>query len=213
MELTDRIKKFYEERGGWKPYEAYQLVLPVPSHLDTPPLSTELLNKEDLRSICDIDCAKIRDNFLAREPKGSVRATQLPEFSVVEWHCGNEEFIGKTAKGNVPTVKGAKLGEAFAYWIHAFSAKKLVVLRIGWLGPVGDGCLDAVLMAAVDEAARWEFEAVVIWNPAEDVRAAAKSAVGESRYEERDNSIPCLRWRNQQDGKIEWYLNEKHAWC
>jgi hypothetical protein len=218
--LTKGHQTFYDRRGGWKPHAAYHLVVQVPECLPEVPENTTLLYKDDLRDVCKMDCNNIIEEYKKRELTGFAVATLLPEFKVAEWHFGNEEYIGVIVTGSAPTVKGAKVGTWFIYWIHDFSVNQLVVLRIGRVGSehTSDDTkkIAALFAAAAAEAQSWNFDTIIAWNPSAEVQAGAESLGWvNTKVEERQNdSIPCMRWQEQKaDEVVEWHPNEKYAWC
>ncbi|KAI9887892.1 MAG: hypothetical protein M1823_000280 [Watsoniomyces obsoletus] len=223
---SDVGKEFYATRGGWNPYPSRQAVLKVlePSESKSRP-KVQWLEKLDLERLCALDVRGIKEMYeeLARQGDQSVRVAFQPTFAQACWHFGTESHVGKIVTGKDPVVKGAAVDDdAFLYWTHDFRDNHLVVLRVRAPGSTDDESIQrlaALIAAAHEEAKKWNFNAIVVWNPTEAFVKAAKLVAGDVEgavdVNDRENdSVPCLRWRgNQGEPNIQWDANEKFAWC
>lgn len=126
----------------------------------------------------------------------------------------------------VPKVKGAitRDGLRWIMWGRDFSLgdPKLYILRVVNLGDqVGLAAdMDAMLRAAVDEAAKWGLKKVCVWNPDQGlVESAKRVAGGEVQVEDREmDSIASLMMYGEAKAgsgveDVEWVFNEKFGWC
>lgn len=185
---------------------------------------TKLLQRSDLESLCAVDQEALKKQFQTLAADTYARVTFLPTFAQACWHFGTEEYIGNILFGKSPMTKGALAGDStWLYWVHDFSEKKLVILRVVNLDH-GNGRettvarLVSLLRVAENEAREWAFGKVVAWNPSEELVEAAKVLEQEGREvevaERETDSVPSLRWKGQgAKGVIEWDPNEKYAWC
>ena len=186
----------------------------------------------------------------------STRAAIIPDVAIMQWHHAREEFAANETLGRDPEVKGAivSLGpgnhnKVWAIWTRTFGSEasnnKLHILRIVIEGeyesaassehsPHGPRTLDertiqaaaSILFAAQKEAARWDMQAVEIWNPSLlIVRAARELVPGAEVVHREEDSIASLMWYGdgeanegkrkgeRQVAEVEWVGNEKYGWC
>ncbi len=218
---------FYAVRGGWNPYPSRQVVLKVLAlqRESSSQPKFQWLEKPDLERLCNLDVRGIKQMYeeLARQGDKSTRVAFQPTFAQACWHFGAESHVGKIVTGKDPVVKGAAVDDRnFLYWIHDFRDKHLVVLRVVAPRSMDDESIQqvaALIAAAHEEARKWNFDAIVVWNPTEAFEKAARSVAGNAEgavdIHDRDNdSVPCLRWRwNKGEPDVQWDANEKFAWC
>lgn len=153
------------------------------------------------------------------------RIAFLPDHNSLDWHHNREEFIASCIRpaSGVPKVKGSitRDGLRWIVWGRDFSPNdpKLYILRVvnlrdqvGWATDI-----DAMLRAAVEEAAKWQLKKVCIWNPDQGLVESAKRVTGGNvLVEDREvDSIASLMMYEEESGveDVEWVVNEKFAWC
>jgi GNAT superfamily N-acetyltransferase len=77
--------------------------------------------------------------------------------------------------------------------------------------------LKAVIEIAQAQVAEWNLLHIELWNPTPLVQALVeKTNLQHSRVERQTDSIPCLMWYGEGNGKadeVEWVGNEKFGWC
>jgi hypothetical protein len=152
-----------------------------------------------------------------------------PSHSQAHWHFAREEFVSQKLFGRVPEIKGAitEHGQSWIYWDRNFGEKKMNVQRI--VQPeqaINDAesamnSVMALLETAVAQAAEWELQKVVIWNPRDSIARAAEAlgikypnALVVALAERTDGSIPSLRWNGDLNlEKVIWDQNEYYGWC
>lgn len=80
--------------------------------------------------------------------------------------------------------------------------------------------MDAMLRAAVEEAAKWQLKKVCVWNPDQGLVESAKRVTGcevwvENREMDSIASLMMYGGERAESGveDVEWVVNEKFAWC
>jgi len=205
------------------------MVLPVSSNTADWKGATKL-SKSDISSIAEQDTLT-----MPALHNRTVKAGEPPEVAIMptanqaDWHFASEEFVASHVY-NPPRkvdVKGAQSidGNVFAYWSHGLndSKKELRILRIGMRRqrtdpPLSESSLVPayanLLRAALAEASVWGLEEVVIWNPDPILQAACSSSDGPRGTErDRDEAIPCLRWKGGGVQRVDWKLMGRYSWC
>ena len=188
------------------------------------------LYAEDLRVLCEIDEAQLRQEILRFPIAGpEARVAVIPDVETMQWHHAREEFVARELIGRFPDVKGAMstMGDGkrvWCIWTRVFGSEKdgytLYILRLVVEGEDGSQDVDeehatataAVLRAAQEEAATWEMQAVEIWNPSPTIVAAANKVLPGSVVVERESeSITSLMWYGSEE--VDWIANDKYGWC
>ncbi|TGZ81087.1 hypothetical protein EX30DRAFT_341060 [Ascodesmis nigricans] len=230
---SDVGKEFYDKRGGWKAFESRQVVLNLKdTNKGAEQISThdavELFRTESVVEVCAKD-VPVLQHKMKGQPLGrnnEFRVAVVPSFDIISWHFGSEEYTGKIITDKKPEIKGAKSGDVAITWVHDYNKNLLFILRVSYLSKADEGkkervgALAGLLDAAVSEAQKWGFKAVVAWNPDEQLSRAAEQ-LGKTLgsvdvvFEDRDkDNIPALRWEGAQHaGKIEWWDIVKYTWC
>lgn len=235
---------------GWASFGSHQATLTLlPSTQATthgPPTTprTLPLQASHLPDLCQRDEAQLTRTFQAipaDDPK--TRFAFLPTHGQISWHLERAAFdasrlfpgvVGTT--DTTTTAPSPVIGaitvdkSAWAHWVHDWRKKRLRVLRVvhddggGGGGTTSRGVEEAfaaLLAAAVVEARRWRFTKVVLWNPAEAVRAACKG-VGNAQpegvkvvFEDRvEGWVPSLRWNGPRPvGGVAWEEHNGYCWC
>ncbi|KAB5554703.1 hypothetical protein GE09DRAFT_1122100 [Coniochaeta sp. 2T2.1] len=215
---------------GWAMYDALQadiLAFASPSDVegwsDLPP--TRLLTRDDTPGLCERDVeilkAEMDEHQLAPD---AVLVANSPSANMVSWQHDRCDFISLRANGRAPEIKGVicEEGDTWAYWYHDFRAEVLAIQRVAIPNKPSlrrTEMLVSLLLHACEEAEKWKFSKVVIWNPAPEVRDALKLLEERrgARYTLRErvgSDVPSFRWR-KWDGEKEVVMvpNEFYAWA
>lgn len=218
------------------------------AHISVPavaeqPLAAKLpsvkdLRAEDLPDLCADDVALLRQRLVDSPADGKMRVAIVPDIDTIRWHHSREEFVGEEFYGDIPVVKGAKVGEekgkrAWCYWTRMWyntdkeqsKGNTLHILRLVIEDDVVPGAvvpaIAALLARAQREAAGWHMAEVENWSPTPEVVAAAQLLDPKADVINRDTeSIASLMWYGEPlaDGQsvaetIDWVGNEKYGWC
>lgn len=76
--------------------------------------------------------------------------------------------------------------------------------------------IEALLRAAQLHATMWKMDSVQVWNPMPETVEAARRIDGAAKVVHRDKQgIPSMMWfgRDEDNPMVEWFGNEKYAWC
>ncbi|KAI0012179.1 hypothetical protein F4779DRAFT_105611 [Xylariaceae sp. FL0662B] len=222
--LYSDVGEFYVGKG-WGVLDSSQSILRV-----SPSLSRELagfpksrpLTKEDIPKFCERDIEDLKKDFRDYDlPPDSLLTTVLPTMDVVGWLQSRAEFMGNKTIGKVPDIKGSICESVgtWLYWYHDFNHKKLNIQRVKLAkgrSDIGTQSLAVLLLDALNEAARWNFSKVVIWNPGPEVRSAMQPlgdnmGVGVS-HEVQESELPCLRWKGKEKRSVMVWPNEFYGW-
>ena len=226
---------------GWPSYSSLEISflsqpLAPPSSAQDETIS---VYAADIPELCARDVAEITHKSQTQTVPNHVDAqvTFLPTQAQAFWHFGAEQHLASklsleaspaskesTFAGPKPSIKGAQTISkmTFGYWVHNINENDLVLLRLASFRPKTSETeavivkeLACILRAAQAEAAAWNLQHVVIWNPDELIQKAFKLVFGQEPVvrTRTEGSIPCLRWKNGEDVKVEWLLNEKFNWC
>ena len=184
------------------------------------PENTRSLAEAKVPKLCNKDVAKIEKHFETVAADRKTHITFLPTWPQINWHFMKAGYMALEMCNRDIFSHGAVLdhGKAWIYWYHDVAEKKLKVLRIVTHESLNrEDDIASLLLAALAEAADWEFESVLVWNPDEDVRLAARKVHDtvniRLKFDERlDSSIPSFRWRGDGQEETVWEFNE-YAFC
>lgn len=236
--FSDIGKRFYAQ-FGWKAHPSSHFALPPISGEEHLIISTgsklsgvRLLHSEDVQrcmcstSVLDKERELLRQASLkSSEPKIAI----APDFNHFLWHWAREEFYSQKLHPNreMPMVKGAGNDDAKVYcaWNRNFGAtpaeNTLYILRWVYNEPTSPEetemtikAMAAILRRAQLEAHEWNMATVAFWNPTPllEKAVALLDPTAEVVHREKD-SIASLRWSGKPEEHVEWFLNEKYAWC
>ncbi|EGE82272.1 hypothetical protein BDDG_05215 [Blastomyces dermatitidis ATCC 18188] len=238
---SDIGKNFYGERG-WKAFPSSHICLPTTSNdrvqQVTPGVDFGMgreMQADDVRRLMCSDAALERYKQVLREASLNSKKAKVgfvPDYAALSWHWAREEFYSKIlvpAKG-VPKVKGAcvESRKVFICWNRNFGKTDkdhvLYILRTLYEEPNSPAeekavieALAATLYRAQLQAHEWGMSRVEIWNPSPVVEKAAKMLSETAQVEHREQTSICsLKWNGKQLGlgeDVDWYWNEKYAWC
>ncbi|PGH02349.1 hypothetical protein AJ80_08871 [Polytolypa hystricis UAMH7299] len=155
-----------------------------------------------------------------------------PDFEHMSWHWAREEFYSQALlpERGVPNIKGACVEDCrvFVTWNRNFGNKKnentLYILRCLYDEPTSPSeekpivkALAGVLFRAQLEAHEWDMDHVEIWNPTPLIEKAVKLLSPDTEMVHREKSSICsLKWNGASLGlgdEVDWFWNEKYAWC
>ncbi|PGH10882.1 hypothetical protein AJ79_05242 [Helicocarpus griseus UAMH5409] len=238
---SDIGKTFYGERG-WKAFPSSHFSLPSISkdkfRQGVSGVDLGLvrdMQADDVKRLMCSDVVMERYHQVLRDAsRGSQKAKVgfLPDYAAMSWHWAREEFYAKILipeKGE-PKVKGAcvESRKVFVSWNRNFGSTEkdnvLYILRTLYEEPKSPAeenavveAIAATLYRAQLEAYEWGKNRVEIWNPSPIVEKAVALLNPTAKVEHREkNSICSLKWNGKQLGlgeDVDWYWNEKFAWC
>ncbi|CAG7931183.1 unnamed protein product [Penicillium olsonii] len=229
--FSDIGKKFYAQ-FGWRPFPSSHMSLRAEAGVDTG--ARELFAEDVQKYLCSEKVmGKLHDQMLAASQKSPVaKIAIVPDFDHFSWHWAREEFYAENLfpERSPPVVKGAGVDKAGVYctWNRVFGETPeenlLYILR--WVyeepsSPIDEQttiqAMAAILRRAQHEAHEWNMSKVVFWNPTPLLQKAVALVDPTSEIVHRENdSIASLRWTGEAEGLgegVEWWLNEKYAWC
>ncbi|EEH06784.1 conserved hypothetical protein [Histoplasma capsulatum G186AR] len=238
---SDIGKSFYAERG-WKAFPSSHISLP-PVFKDKGKQSVSgvdlgmagEMQADDVRRLMCSDAALEKYQQILREASHNSKRAKVafvPDYAALSWHWAREEFYSKIlfpGKGE-PKVKGAcvESRKVFICWNRNFGNTEkdnvLFILRTLYEEPRSPAeekavveALAAALYCAQLEAHEWGRSRVDIWNPTPVVEKAVKMLSPTAQIEHREQTSICsLKWNGKQLGlgeDVDWYWNEKYAWC
>lgn len=234
--LYSDIGPVYYAKNGWKPFLSTHISLkPIDAmHYDRLTSQHHFSDVQDLR-LADLEALPLSaglEHKLASASKMNHDKTFVafkPTAAVFEWHFRREQFLAEILGREQPDIKGAidkETGIALI-WSRTYSAESAGwhlsmlythiphdVFSANQIRP----SLAALLLRAQREADVWDLEAgVEIWDPSEDVIAAAKVIANSSddvQVVERDQEHICsLKWNGPETDEVVWLANERYAWC
>ncbi|ETN42058.1 uncharacterized protein HMPREF1541_03997 [Cyphellophora europaea CBS 101466] len=233
---SDIGQNFYS-RFGWQAFPSTHIRLGQMSSATYQTASEGLpsvqdLTSADLRTIPAKQYVQDELQTLARTMPGVSLVAVAPSVEHFEWHHAREEFVSKALGRSLPQTKGAihePTGVA-VIWSRTFAAEKsswtLHILHVAVPPSVkgsqeGQAALAALLLRAQHEACRSEtLTGVEVWDPSEDVIAAAQSLQKEKGDKieiiHRDQDHICsLRWIGPEPAghRVDWRFTQKYAWC
>ncbi|CUS15692.1 unnamed protein product [Tuber aestivum] len=215
---SDIGKKFYK-RLGWHPHSSLHLDIPVsPS---SPPSTTAdkttPLKTSSLPPLCTQDIEALKAS-LTSTPALKPRIAFHPDSKTYDWHFARAEHLASVTNRPPPTTKGAitASGSAWIVWTHDFQKDepKLHVLRVAG-EPSKEDAKD-LLAAALVEAREWGLTCVQSWSPKEAVEEAGKELGGQVVEREADGIPSVMMYEpgmGSEVGEVEWFVNERFAWC
>ncbi|KUJ06157.1 uncharacterized protein LY89DRAFT_703087 [Mollisia scopiformis] len=215
--LYSDISKSYYAAFGWNPSLTNTHVVFPPKTSNN--LTTKHIPVGDLPRLCEKDESMIRRAMAALAEKSKTRLTIMLDLDHMLWHIGKEDFACKILFGKVPYAKGAIAGllgtQVWAIWTHRYYANPdaktddntLYILRLvvensewedihlpdreknpGYRQQVSH--LQAVLVAAQNEAALWKLDQVKLWHPTPAVQEMIHlSGIEYSMVEREEDSI------------------------
>jgi len=210
-------QEFYKKLG-WQPHSSFHLNIPV-SPNSSPTIAatkTTPLKTASLPPLCTQDIKALKASLTAT-PALKSRISFHPDPKTFDWHFSRAEHLASVTNRPPPTTKGAitASGTAWIVWTHDFqkAGPKLHILRVAG-EPSKEDAKD-LLAAAVAEAREWGLACVQVWNPKEAVEEAGEGLGGQ--MVERTDSVPSIMMYDPGVGstveEVEWFANEKFAWC
>ncbi|KAJ5295535.1 hypothetical protein PENANT_c001G07380 [Penicillium antarcticum] len=232
--FSDIGKKFYAQ-FGWRPFLSSHMSLPaMDGSVDGGDVTRDLFAKDVQQTVCSEGVlAKLRDQMLAASQESSkAKIAILPDFDHFVWHWAREEFFAEQLlpERSPPVVKGAGDDQACVYcaWNRNFGGMPednvLYILRWVYDDPTSPAeeqaivkAMASILRRAQREAHEWNMSKVEFWNPTPLLQKAVALVDPKAELVHREkDSIASLRWTGSEDGlgkDVEWWLNEKYAWC
>jgi len=203
---SDIGPEFYDRHGGWKTYEANELVIPIGKEFDDI-LSVDMLNLKDAESYIDEDVKNLKDEILDGQDSSFIQLIPLHE--ELEWASVRDRHLARHLSLEEADNFGAKVtsanGWGYVLWFHEYQSSALTFLRLR--EPPTDAGLKGLLQAALSEARRSGLENVKIWSPSERL----ENVTG-IRKVVRTDALPSLLYFGE-DKKIHWRNIEAMNWC
>jgi GNAT superfamily N-acetyltransferase len=231
--FSDIGKKFYAQ-FGWRPFSSSHMSLPASAGGPIKAGTRDLFAEDVHKSLCSEEVlAKLHDQMLVASQKSTgAKIAILPNFDHYVWHWAREEFYAEnmSPERSPPVVKGAGDDKAGVYcaWNRNFGElpedNVLYILRWVYDEPTSPAeeqttvqAMAAILRRAQKEAHEWNMSKVEFWNPTPLLQKAVAMVDSKAELVHREKeSISSLRWTGEQQGlgkDVEWWLNEKYAWC
>ncbi|PWW79993.1 hypothetical protein C7212DRAFT_163264 [Tuber magnatum] len=216
--LYSDIGKAFYRRLGWHPHASLHLNIPVsPSSLPTIADKTTPLETSSLPSLCTQDIKALKAS-LTSTPALKPRISFHPDSKTFDWHFARAEYLARITNRPPPTTKGAitTSGSAWIVWTHDFqkAESKLHILRVA--GEPSKEDVKDLLAAALAEAREWGLTCVQTWNPKEAVAEVGKELGGRVVEREADEIPSVMMYESGMGstvGEVEWFANERFAWC
>ncbi|KAL3456091.1 hypothetical protein BJX64DRAFT_281589 [Aspergillus heterothallicus] len=234
--FSDIGKRFYAQ-FGWKPHASSHFELPAISKAAYSSAAAKLpairaMSFDDVdRCMCNIDVIQKEKELLrvSSQTSSGPKIAIAPNHDHFLWHWAREEFYSQKLNPGkeLPTIKGAGSDDAKVYctWNRNFSSipkeNTLYILRWVYNEPSSSAdaeatikAMAAILRRAQLEAHEWNMARVTFWNPTPLLQKAVAllDPAAEIVHREKD-SIAALRWSGNPDEQVEWFCNEKYAWC
>lgn len=241
--FSDIGKRFYARFGwkpfpsshlALSPIDEMEFKRDLPG-VDLPLAQIKDLTAEDVRgSMCSEDVVQKQREALrvASERSPGAKVAIEPDYDHFAWHWAREEFYAarlRPADGK-PLIKGAGHDGAGVYcaWNRNFGEKSgeniLFILRWTYDDPKTPvqtqaiiEAMAAILRRAQFEAHKWGMSKVEFWNPEPLMQKAVSLLDPTVQVVHREeSSIASLRWSGAEKGlgdDVEWFWNEKYAWC
>ncbi|KAA8648254.1 hypothetical protein EYZ11_008022 [Aspergillus tanneri] len=238
---SDIGKKFYA-RFGWRPFPSSHFEISPISRTeyeqDIPganlPKARTLLAQDVQQYMCnDQILQKEREILRAASQKShGAKVAIIPDFDHFKWHWAREEYCAERlcTDRDVPQIKGAGEENARVYctWNRNFGStpeeNTLYILRWVYDEPTSPEetettvrAMAAILRRAQFEANEWDMAKVEFWNPTPLLEKAVAILDPAAKVVHREeSSIACLKLNGTKQGldkDVEWFLNEKYAWC
>ena len=229
--FSDIGKKFYAQ-FGWRPFLSSHMSLQAKEDGDTG--ARELFAEDVQVNLCSEEVlGKLHDRMLvASQNSPGAKIAIVPDFDHFVWHWAREEFYAENLfpQRSPPVVKGAGVDEAGVYcvWNRNFGEfpheNVLYILRWVYDEPTSPTeeqaviqAMAAILRRAQHEAHEWNMGKIHFWNPTPLLQKAVALVDPKSELVHREkDSVASLRWTGEAQGlgkDVEWWLNEKYAWC
>jgi len=203
---SDIGPEFYDKHGGWKTYDANELVIPSGKEFNDI-LSVDMLNLKDAEIYIDEDVKNLKDEIIDEQDSSIIQLIPLHE--ELEWASVRDRHLARYLALEEADNFGAKVtsvnGWGYVLWFHEYQSSALTVLRLR--EPPTDAGLKGLLQAALSEARRSGLEKVKIWSPSERL----ESVTG-IRKVVREDALPSLLYFGE-DKKIHWRKIEAINWC
>lgn len=238
---SDIGKRFYAQ-FGWVPFESAHVELPPIDEREFMrempgvdlPRTRDLTAKEVDGAMCSEEVMKKEREFLraASLKSPGAKVAVNPDFEHFQWHWAREEFYAEQLRPEkgVPVIKGAGHDGAGVYcaWNRNFGEtpeeNTLFILRWVYDEPTTPAqteatieAMAAILRRAQREAHEWGMARVEFWNPGPLMQKAVSMLDPTAEVIHREkSSIASLRWTGGEQGlgdDVEWFWNEKYAWC
>jgi len=186
---SDIGPEFYDKHGGWKTYDANELVIPSTKEFGDI-LSADMLNLKDAEIYINEDVKNLKDEFM--DGKDSTIVQLIPLHEELEWATVRDRHLARCLKLEEAENFGAKVtsvnGWGYVLWFREYQSSALIVLRLR--EPPTDAGMRGLLQAALSEARRSGLENVKIWSPSERLEnvTGIKKVV-------REDALPSLYLR------------------
>ena len=195
--------RFYVENGGWKCYDAHELVISIAKAFEDTK-SVKLLNLKQAEDWIDKDVQKLVKEFDLKVVDYTT-IHMIPQHSQLEWSTVRDTLFSEHLDLKPPVYVGARVNSAdgwgYILWSHEYRQSSLKVLRLR--EPSSNAALRGLLQEATAEAKRFGFKNVSIWSPTERLER-----ISGIEKETREAALPCLLPRSW-DENVNWVNIER----
>jgi hypothetical protein len=217
----------YYTKLGWTVFPSQKLVFTIVGDGPSDSLSSaQPLTKDAIASLCNDDVASLTREVM-RHTQSSIALVFEPSFEQMCWHFSRAEYLGQTLRQSVPDVFGAisPKKSCWMYWYQDLRGESLEIMRVSIPERSEDDQITSevksLLVAAIQEAKKWNVKKVICWNPTDITQAAANMLTAEHQNQLEismlpctETSIPSLRLKDGKNTKeVDWLHNEYYAWC
>ncbi|CAG8483842.1 10457_t:CDS:1 [Paraglomus occultum] len=207
--LYSDVGPVFYKRLGWQVYSHTEIRLDVSKPIEYEGnVTLTPIKYNDIKHIAEKDCGLLK---LEMRYTGRRALAVVPSAPCIEWMIMRTKYFAKACDIDEPTEWGAVVSSRddsldFVLWSHEFNEKQLLILR---LRGSNRQVTRALLRQAQMEALKHNLDKVIIWN------ANIADVLNSDEFEivAREHSLPSLAWYHDNNGDIEWLLNEKYAWC
>jgi hypothetical protein len=203
---SDIGPNFYDKNGGWKAYDANELIIPSEMEFEGT-LSADMLTLNDAKICIDKDVRNLKDEFPDWADVSIVEL--LPSHEELEWASVRDRHLAKHLKLEEAENFGAEATSpndwGYVLWFHEYQSYALTVLRLR--EPPSDAGMRGLLQAALVEARRSGLAKVKIWSPSE--RLENVTGIGKVV---RTDAVPAMLYFGENT-RIHWRNIEALNWC
>jgi len=198
---------FYAENGGWKSFDAEELVIPKTMTF-TEIAPVEMLDLELAKECIDEDVRLLREEILTLADTSTI-IQMIPQYIELEWAITRDRHAARRLGEQelIPVGARYKSDEGWGYilWFRDFKYKSLTVLRLR--EPRSISGLKGLLQATVEIADKFKFGKITIWSPSKELEKAT-----EIQKVVREGAIPGMLWIGEEKD-VHWRTIEKLGWC
>ncbi|CAG8623070.1 5595_t:CDS:2 [Cetraspora pellucida] len=225
--LYSEIGPNFYTRLGWKPFSHKEIRFNVDNKYLAPLENSELIiaiNNSNLENVVNKDCELIKNDHKKLNKKSIVILPTKPAF---DWLFQKTKLYSKFITDDKDSrLFGAiilnknnnssnenfndELLTNFIIWNHDFKDNRLFIIRFRSDSPYKTRLL---IQQAMQEASKFQLKQIILWNPDLNLFNISKSLnIFDGEVYERTESLPYLKWYEDDDDNVDWVLIEKYSW-